>query len=108
MTVVSAQARVAALCRHPVKGFTPEPVADAHLTAGGWFPGDRMYAVEDGPVGYDPAAPAPIPQTPFAGLFAPMACPAPSHGRAQQACRLHSTGIVSVVSAAAVERARAS
>ncbi|HAQ36830.1 MAG: MOSC domain-containing protein [Maricaulis sp.] len=49
--------RVAALARHPVKGFTPEPLDHVTLNEGAHFPGDRMFAVEDGPVGFDPADP---------------------------------------------------
>jgi uncharacterized protein YcbX len=60
--------RVAALYRYPVKGFTPEPVVDAALLAGGYFPDDRLYAVENGPSGFDPAAPAFIPKTRFTVL----------------------------------------
>jgi uncharacterized protein YcbX len=51
------QAQVAGLYRHPVKGFTPERLARVDLAAGQCFPGDRLYAVEDGPSGFDPAAP---------------------------------------------------
>lgn len=61
--------RVAALNRHPVKGFTPEPLDHADLTAGGWFPGDRMWAVEAGPSGFDPGAPEQISKTRFAVLM---------------------------------------
>ena len=50
--------KVAALYRYPVKGFTPERLMQADLVAGGFFPCDRLYAVEDGPSGFDPAAPA--------------------------------------------------
>lgn len=50
--------RVTALYRHPVKGFTPEPLAAVELSAGVEFPCDRIFAVEDGPSGFDPAAPA--------------------------------------------------
>ena len=60
---------VAALYRHPVKGFTPEPLESVALTAGGWFPGDRMYAVEDGPSGFDPDAPTQISKTRFTVLM---------------------------------------
>ncbi len=60
--------RIAALYRHPVKGFTPERLATAALVAGGFFPCDRIYAVEDGPSGFDPAAPAFVPKTRFAVL----------------------------------------
>lgn len=48
---------IAALHRHPVKGFTPEPLERVTLSAGGAFPGDRLRAVEIGPSGFDPAAP---------------------------------------------------
>lgn len=50
-------ARIASIYRHPVKGFTPERLAAATLEAGACFPCDRLYAVEDGPSGFDPAAP---------------------------------------------------
>ncbi len=48
---------VAALYRHPIKGYTPETVQRARLMPGAPFPGDRLFAVEDGPCGFDPAAP---------------------------------------------------
>lgn len=62
-------ARVAALYRHPVKGFTPEPLQAADLTAGAEFPCDRLYAVEDGPSGFDPAAPTFIRKQAFTVLM---------------------------------------
>ncbi|MFI4935432.1 MAG: MOSC domain-containing protein [Caulobacterales bacterium] len=61
-------AAIAALFRHPIKGFTPEKVKLAHLAAGEAFPGDRLYAVEDGPSGFDPAAPGYIPKNRFTVL----------------------------------------
>ncbi|MEE2566227.1 MOSC domain-containing protein [Hyphobacterium marinum] len=60
--------RVAALARHPVKGFTPEPLTSVALTAGAHFPGDRLYAVEDGPCGFDPETPEHIKKTAFTVL----------------------------------------
>ena len=60
--------RIAALYRHPVKGFTPERLDAARLEAGAHFPGDRLYAVEDGPSGFDPAAPAHVSKMRFAVL----------------------------------------
>ncbi|MDO8297460.1 MAG: MOSC domain-containing protein [Caulobacter sp.] len=62
------KATVSALYRHPVKGFTPERLAAAELAVGETFPGDRMYAVEVGDCGFDPAAPAFVPKTRFAVL----------------------------------------
>jgi uncharacterized protein YcbX len=60
--------RIAALYRHPVKGFTPERLAAAMLTAGGYFPCDRLYAVENGPAGFDPDAPAFVSKSRFTVL----------------------------------------
>jgi uncharacterized protein YcbX len=59
---------IAALFRHPIKGFTPEKLERAHLATGQPFPGDRMFAVEDGPSGFDPKAPGFIPKQKFAVL----------------------------------------
>jgi uncharacterized protein YcbX len=61
-------AAIAALFRHPIKGFTPEKLQCAQLAAGEAFPGDRLYALEDGPCGFDPAHPAFIPKQRFAVL----------------------------------------
>ena len=49
--------RIASLHRHPVKGFTPERLGEVALAAGANFPCDRIYAVERGRSGFDPAAP---------------------------------------------------
>ncbi|WP_420433920.1 MOSC domain-containing protein [Hyphobacterium sp.] len=68
MTGGAISGRVAALARHPVKGFTPEPLDQVELRAGAHFPGDRLYAVEDGPSGFDPDAPQHIPKMAFTVL----------------------------------------
>lgn len=60
--------RIAALYRHPVKGFTPERRTQAELSAGEVFPGDRLYAVERGDIGFDPAAPRHVSKQRFAVL----------------------------------------
>lgn len=60
---------VAAIFRHPVKGFTPEPLDHVDLAPGEGFPHDRVYAVENGPSGYDPQAPAFLPKTRFTVLM---------------------------------------
>ena len=54
--------------RHPVKGLTPEPMAMVQLTAGAYFPGDRDYAIEVGPSGFDPANPKHISKQRFTVL----------------------------------------
>lgn len=63
-------ASIAGLYRHPVKGFTPEPIAEARLEAGRHFPDDRLYAVENGPSGFDPDAPAHVSKMRFTVLAA--------------------------------------
>jgi uncharacterized protein YcbX len=60
--------RIAALYRHPVKGFTPEPLDAVDLDPGAFFPCDRIWAVEDGPSGYDPAASAHLSKMKFTVL----------------------------------------
>ncbi len=59
---------ITALYRYPIKGFTHEAAPSAHLTPGDGFPCDRLYAVEDGPCGFDPSAPAFISKQKFAVL----------------------------------------
>ena len=59
---------IVALHRYPIKGFSPEPVSDATLEVGGPFPNDRLFAVENGPSGFDPDAPKFIPKRRFAVL----------------------------------------
>jgi uncharacterized protein YcbX len=58
----------AAIFRHPIKGFTPEALPSVHLAPGEGFPFDRLYAIENGPCGFDPAAPAFVPKQKFAVL----------------------------------------
>jgi uncharacterized protein len=59
---------VAGIFRHPVKGFTPEPLDAVALAPGQGFPHDRIWAVENGPSGFDPAAPAFVPKQKFTVL----------------------------------------
>jgi hypothetical protein len=62
------QGSVQSLWRHPVKGFTPERLDEVVLSAGLCFPADRLYAVEDGPSGFDPTAPRHISKQKFTVL----------------------------------------
>ena len=61
--------RVVALYRYPVKGFTPEALSQTALKAGQTVPGDRRYAVENGPGRFDPAAPRHLPKVNFLMLM---------------------------------------
>ena len=62
--------RIASIHRHPVKGFTPERLDSAALAPGKPFPCDRLYAVENGPSGFDPENPAFVPKQKFTVLAA--------------------------------------
>ncbi|MEA2902870.1 MAG: uncharacterized protein QOI12_257 [Alphaproteobacteria bacterium] len=66
---MTAAARVEAIYRYPVKGLSPEPLAHARLSAGATVPGDRLYAIENGPSGFDPAAPRYAPKSHFLMLM---------------------------------------
>jgi uncharacterized protein YcbX len=59
---------IASLWRHPVKGLTPEPLDRVELEAGAYFPNDRVFAVEVGPSGFDPAHPGHVSKFRFAVL----------------------------------------
>ena len=59
---------IVALHRYPIKGFTPEPVESAMLEPGQAFPCDRLFAVENGPSGFDPDKPGFIPKGRFTVL----------------------------------------
>ncbi|RTL90806.1 MAG: MOSC domain-containing protein [Hyphomicrobiales bacterium] len=61
--------RLARLYRYPVKGLSPEPLSFADLSAGGYFPCDRLFALEHGPSGFDPAAPTHQPKIKFLMLM---------------------------------------
>jgi hypothetical protein len=60
---------VASLYRYPVKGLSPEPLREVALRAGGTLPDDRRYAIENGPSGFDPAAPQYFPKIRFLMLM---------------------------------------
>jgi uncharacterized protein YcbX len=62
-------AEIAAIYRYPVKGLTPEPLATVKLAPGKTVPADRRYAIENGPSGFDPAAPAYFPKIRFLMLM---------------------------------------
>src|SRR3989442_7575700 len=49
--------KIHAIYRYPVKGLSPEPLERTKLAVQETLPGDRLYAIENGPSGFDPAAP---------------------------------------------------
>lgn len=61
--------RIAALYRYPVKGLSPQAIGFADLIADAHFPCDRMFALENGPSGFDPQAPEHQPKIKFLMLM---------------------------------------
>src|SRR6266487_3272230 len=62
-------ATIRAIYRYPVKGLTPESLRRARLQPGQTLPADRAYAIENGPSGFDPAAPTYLPKQRFLMLM---------------------------------------
>jgi hypothetical protein len=62
-------ATLQAIYRYPVKGLSPEPLPRALLAAGATLPGDRRYAIENGPSRFDPAQPHHQPKTHYLMLM---------------------------------------
>ena len=60
---------IEAIYRYPVKGLSAQPLARATLSPGKTIPADRLYAIENGPSGFDPAAPAYFPKIRFLMLM---------------------------------------
>jgi hypothetical protein len=63
------EARIASLYRYPVKGLSPQEIDRAQLTEAAHFPGDRMFAIENGPSGFDPEAAEHLPKQKFLMLM---------------------------------------
>jgi uncharacterized protein len=61
--------RLASIYRCPIKGLTPERLSSADLRAGEVIGGDRLYAIENGPSGFDPTAPQWMPKIKFLCLM---------------------------------------
>lgn len=54
MTEGHAMAQIRAIYRYPVKGLSPEPLERTALARAETVLGDRRYAIENGPSGFDP------------------------------------------------------
>jgi len=63
------QAVIEAIYRYPVKGLSPQQIKRARLSPGHTLPADRLYAIENGPCGFDSAAPAYFPKIRFLMLM---------------------------------------
>lgn len=62
-------ATIQAIYRYPVKGLSPESLPGAELAPRQTIRSDRLYAIENGPSGFDPAAPAYFPKQKFLMLM---------------------------------------
>ena len=67
--MTATPATLQAIHRYPVKGLSPEPLARTQLTIGATIPCDRLYAIENGPSGFDPATPKHLPKMRFLMLM---------------------------------------
>lgn len=62
-------AAITELYRYPIKGLSPEALTQAALRPGKTVSGDRSYAIENGPIGFDPSAPKFSPKINFLMLM---------------------------------------
>ncbi len=70
MTDFSAvSGRISSIWRYPVKGLSAERLTSAELSPGATIAMDRAFALENGPSGFDPAAPSWQPKIKFLCLM---------------------------------------
>jgi uncharacterized protein YcbX len=60
---------IQAIYRYPVKGLSAQPLPRVQLSVRSTLPADRLYAIENGPSGFDPAMPAYLPKQRFLMLM---------------------------------------
>lgn len=61
--------RIDSLYRYPVKGLSPERLEAVQLETSAFFPGDRLYAIENGPSGFNEVAPRHLPKVVYLMLM---------------------------------------
>ncbi len=66
---MSTSGKIQSIYRYPVKGLSPERLDRVALKPGEYFPGDRLFAIENGPSGFDPAKPQHEPKIKFLMLM---------------------------------------
>jgi uncharacterized protein YcbX len=69
MRTMSGPASIVSLYRYPVKGLSGEKLRSVLLQPDSTFPMDRAFAIENGPSGFDPAAPSWQPKIKFLCLM---------------------------------------
>ena len=68
-TLSTKPAIIRAIYHYPVKGLSAEPLPGTTLSPRATVVGDRCYAIENGPSGFDAAAPAYLPKQRFLMLM---------------------------------------
>jgi uncharacterized protein YcbX len=68
-TTHAMPATIEAIYRYPVKGLSAQALPRVQLAAGSTLPADRLYAIENGPSGFDPANAAYLPKQRFLMLM---------------------------------------
>ena len=58
-----------AIYRYPIKGFSPQSMTEAKITAGKPLPWDRAFAIENGESSFDPQEPSHLPKIHFLMLM---------------------------------------
>ena len=62
-------ATIKAIYRYPVKGLSGQPLPRVRLSPRSTLPADRLYAIENGPSGFDPGMPGYLPKMRFLMLM---------------------------------------
>jgi hypothetical protein len=60
---------IQAIYRYPVKGLSPQALNQTRVAVGKTINADRLYAIENGPAGFNPTAPAYFPKQRFLMLM---------------------------------------
>lgn len=63
------EASISALYRYPMKGLNGEALSTVTVDPKSCFPYDRAYAIENGPIPFNPKAPKPLPKINFLMLM---------------------------------------
>src|SRR5215472_2650431 len=66
---MTSPGRIQAIYRYPVKGLSPQQLREAQLSPEQTVQADGLYAIENGPSGFDPKAPAYFPKQRFLMLM---------------------------------------
>jgi len=67
--MASEPGTIGGIYRYPVKGLSPQTLERTRLSVGRTIPADRLYAIENGPSGFDPESPAYLPKQRFLMLM---------------------------------------